>query len=55
MAQDSSGATGIHLTDTSGVATLDDTDELRVADRAGAAYTELHGWEQMMLPPTARS
>jgi hypothetical protein len=54
MAQDSSGATGIHLTDTSGAAALDHTEELRVADRAGAARTELNGWELMMLPPTAR-
>jgi hypothetical protein len=53
MAQDSSGATGIHLTDTSGVATLNDTDEFWAADRAGAASTELDGWE-LMLPPTAR-
>jgi hypothetical protein len=49
----SSGTTGVHLTDTSGVAILEHTDELLTADRAGAACMELDGWE-LMLPPSAR-
>ena len=49
----SSGVTGIHLTDTSGVATLEHMEELLAANRAGAACTELCGWE-LTLPPTAR-
>jgi hypothetical protein len=43
MAQDSSGTTGIHLTDTSGVAAFDDMDEFETADRAGTAYMSWTG------------
>ena len=48
----SSGVTGIHLTDSSGVATLEHMEELLAANRAGAASMELDGWE-LMLPPSA--
>jgi hypothetical protein len=48
----SSGTTGIHLTDTSGVAAPELMDALGAANRAGAACKELERWE-LMLPPSA--